>query len=226
MGIQRLSDSAVHVQRLGFGSLFSRTSSESSSGDDNSLTFRSFADGGLGETIATLIQNQQKIIEQLGGQLGDGGPTGVAEMGIQEAVKVTAGGALAEGMPENPGDVADAVPTNLQEAESLITDIAGESADLIINAVEKMSNPRQLQSVAGDVLAQGGGEAFQFMWSNAPKVAAAMILAYALHKTGGGLVKALKQGSADIASKIKSLLGSSKAESRAEDEIIPDDTKF
>ncbi|MFA9501999.1 hypothetical protein ACERIM_04370 [Natrinema sp. H-ect1] len=211
LGIQRMSTTDVHVQRLELGSLFGSSGSQSSSGGDSGgaeLNFGSFNDGNLGETIATLIQNQQRIIEHIGGQMGESGQTAVAEAGAQEALKVTAGATAAETMPESPGDAMEAVPTNLQEAESLIADIAGGSADLIINAVKTMGDPQQLQSVAGEILAQGGGETLQFMWTNAPKVAAAVTLAYAVQKTGGGLIEYLNRKGSDIASKVKSVFES------------------
>ncbi len=221
LGIQRMSTTGVHVQRLGLGSLFGSGGSGSSSGGDTAgteLNFSGFDDGNLGETIATLIQNQQRLIEHIGGQMVEGGQSGVAEAGAQEALKVTAGATAAEAMPGSPGDAIEALPTNLSEAESLIADIAGGSANLIINAIKTMSDPQRLQSVAGDVIAQGGGETLQFMWTNAPKVAAAVVLAYAVQKTGGGLIKALKGGGSDMVSKVKSTLGSSDKKSRTEEQ--------
>ncbi|AFO58105.1 hypothetical protein NJ7G_2877 [Natrinema sp. J7-2] len=229
LGIQRMSTTDVHVQRLGLGSLFGSSGSQSSDGEDNGgaeLNFRGFNDGNLGETIATLIQNQQRIIEQIGGQIDEGGQMGVAEAGAQEALKVTAGATAAEAMPGSPGKAMDALPTNLTEAESLIADIAGGSADLIINAVKTMGDPQQLQSVAGDVIAQGGGETLQFMWTNAPKVAAAVVLAYAVRKTGGGLIKALNHKGSDIVSKVKSAFGSSEKNSRTEGQTGSGGSKF
>ncbi|RZH69591.1 hypothetical protein [Natrinema altunense] len=229
LGIQRMSTTDVHVQRLGLGSLFGSSGSQSSSGGDNGgaeLNFRGFNDGNLGETIATLIQNQQRIIEHIGGQMAEGGQSGVAEAGAQEALKITAAATATEAMPESPGDAMEAVPTTLQEAESLIADIAGGSADLIINAVKTMGDPQQLQSVAGEILAQGGSETLQFMWTNAPKVAAAVTLAYAVEKTGGGLIKYLKHNGSDIASKVMSVFESDDSEGFEDRQAEYNSTKF
>ncbi len=217
LGIQRLAQTEVHVQRLGFGfgSLFgSSTSQGGGSGtDEGGPMFEGFDNGDLGETIATLIQNQQRLIDQLGGQLGDGGGTALAEAGAQEALKASATVAAAESMPNTADDAVEAVPTSLEEARSLIADIAGGSTDLIISAARTMANPRDLQSVAGDVLANGGGHTLDFLWTTAPKVAGAMILAFALQKAGDGLVKALKQRGSDIVSVIKSYFRSNGSES-------------
>jgi hypothetical protein len=134
LGIQRMSDSEVHVQRSVKGAISSvKEKLPGVSNDGEESQFKELNDGDLSETVEKLVENQRQIMSHIEGQqrgmmdkvgeaTGKGVVGGAVGLGVGVATQNPVMGALAGGAA---GDVAKTMYGSVyQPGKEAMTDVA------------------------------------------------------------------------------------------------------
>ena len=139
LGIQRMSDSEVHVQRSVKGAISSvKDKLPGVSSDGEESQFQELSDGDLSETVGTLVENQRQImshiedqqrgmVDKVGEATGKGVVGGAVGLGVGLVTQNPVMGALAGGAA---GDVAKTMYGSVyQPGKEKLTDVAEVGAE-------------------------------------------------------------------------------------------------
>jgi len=150
LGIQRMSDSEVHVQRSVKGAISSvKDKLPGVSNDGEESQFQELSDGDLSETVGTLVENQRQImshiedqqrgmVDKVGEATGKGVVGGAVGLGVGLVTQNPVMGALAGGAA---GDVAKTMYGSVyQPGKEKLTDVAEVGAEKLVGIKDSITD--------------------------------------------------------------------------------------